>query len=111
MLSPTRRHRLTCAAAALTPLSSMPCNAPPPRCARESRRLDDSKNKSVQRIASRVSHDPHASHSPHHAPRLRKNGRRSFRPALDSRSTFPPSPPTPHVPSSLHPLLLPPNPH
>jgi len=24
MLSPTRRHRLTCAAAALTPLSSMP---------------------------------------------------------------------------------------
>src|SRR6202162_2019447 len=80
-----------------TPLSSRPCNAPPPRCARESRRLDDCKNKSVQRIASRVSHDPHATHSPHHAPRLRKNGRRSFRVALDSCRTFPPCRRKPHV--------------
>src|SRR4030081_3459871 len=97
MLSPTLRRPPPCAAATLTPLSSMPCNAPPPRCARESRRLDDSKNKSVQRIASRVSHDPHATHSPHYAPRLRKNGRRSFRLALDSRRTFPPCRRKPHV--------------
>jgi len=50
--------------------------------------LDDSKNKSVQRIASRVSHDPHATRSPHRRPRFVKM-RRSFRLALDSPRTFP----------------------